>query len=100
MGVDFELREYGRIGQIKNAVLKGELDLIPVAIVTPDREIYLDFTNNYHRSGLGIAVRAESAGYDWLRIADRLVSLQFLSIIGFLVLLWMIAGTLVWLFEG
>jgi ABC-type amino acid transport substrate-binding protein len=99
LDVDFELREYGTIGQLKEAFLKDEIDVTPVASVTPDREIYLDFSNHYYRSGVAIAVRAERAGYRWLRIVDRIFSLQFLTVIGSLVLLWSIAGTLVWLFE-
>lgn len=99
LDVDFELREYGTIGQLKEAFLKDEIDVTPVASVTPDREIYLDFSNHYYRSGVAIAVRAERAGYRWLRIVDRIFSLQFMTVIGYLVLLWSIAGTLVWLFE-
>jgi len=100
LGVAFELREYDTIGQLKEAFLKDEIDVTPVASVTPDREIYLDFSNHYYRSGVAIAVRAERAGYRWLRLVDRIFSLQFLTVIGSLVLLWSIAGTLVWLFEG
>ena len=100
LGVDFELREYGTIGQLKEAFLKDEIDLIPMAAVTPEREIYLDFSNHYYRSGVAIAVGAERAGYGWLRFVDRILSLRFLTVIGSLILLWLIAGTLVWLFEG
>jgi ABC-type amino acid transport substrate-binding protein len=100
LGVAFELREYDTIGQLKEAFLKDEIDVTPVASVTPDREIYLDFSNHYYRSGVAIAVRAERAGYRWLRLVDRIFSLQFLTVIGSMVLLWSIAGTLVWLFEG
>lgn len=100
MGVDFELREYGTVGQLADAVVKGQFDVTPVAAVTSDREIFLDFSNHYYRSGIAIAVGAERAGYGWLRFVDRFVSLQFLTVIGSLVLLWLTAGTLVWLFEG
>jgi ABC-type amino acid transport substrate-binding protein len=100
LGVDFELREYATIGQVADAVKKGEIDVIPVAAVTPEREVFLDFSNHYLRSGLATAVRAERAGYGWLRFFDRLFSLQFMTVIGTLILLWLAAGSLVWLFEG
>lgn len=98
--VDYELREYTTIGQIADAVKKGELDVIPVAAVSQEREVFLDFSNHYLRSGSATAVRAERAGYGWLRFFDRLFSLQFLMVIGSLILLWLAAGSLVWSFEG
>jgi ABC-type amino acid transport substrate-binding protein len=75
LGIDFELREYGTIGQLKDAILKDKIDLTPMAAVTPDREIYLDFSNHYYRSGVAIAVGAERAGYGWRRFVERILSL-------------------------
>ncbi len=43
LGIDFELREYCTIEQMTEAFLKDKIDMIPVAAVTPDREIILDF---------------------------------------------------------
>jgi len=100
MNVDFELRTFDSIEAVANAVEKKEIDVLPVAIVAPDRELILDFTNHYYRSGLAIAVRAEKAGHGWWLTAERLVSGQFLAVIGSLILLWGVAGGLVWLFEN
>jgi len=98
--VDFDLREFDTIGQVAGAAVKRELDVIPVAAVSQEREVFLDFSNHYFRSGLATAVRIEGAGYGWLRFFDRLISMQFLTVIGTLILLWLVAGSLVWLFEG
>ena len=100
LGVEFVLREYDSIGAIAEAIVNGEVDIVPVAAVSQDREISLDFTNHYHQSGLAIAIRTEKTGHSWLQVIDRLVSFQFLVVIGSLLLLWIIAGTLVWLFES
>lgn len=100
LGVEFEFREYPTIGQIKEAAEKGEFDIIPVFTVLRENEVFLDFSNHYLRSGLATAIRAERTGYRWLHFIDRLISFEFLTVIGTLVLLWLAAGSLVWLFEG
>jgi ABC-type amino acid transport substrate-binding protein len=79
-GVDFELREYGTIGQLKEAFLKDEIDVTPMATVTPDREIYLDFSNHYYRPGVAIAVRAERAGYRCLRFRRLVLDRHFTTV--------------------
>jgi ABC-type amino acid transport substrate-binding protein len=99
LGVEYELREYSSIGEILDAVKKEELDLITALAVTEQRERMLDLSHPFLRSGSAIAVAAESTGPNWLRIAENLVSLDFLTVIGLLILLWLAAGTLVWLFE-
>jgi ABC-type amino acid transport substrate-binding protein len=98
--VGYELREYTRIGQILDAVEKGKLDVVLGLAQTEKREIILDFSNSYYKSGSAIAVPAKSTGYGWLRIAEHLVSMDFLKVISLLILLWLIAGAIVWLFEG
>ena len=57
------------------------------------------YKRQFLRSGSAIAVAAESTGPSWLRIAENLVSLDFLKVIGLLILLWLAAGAFVWLFE-
>jgi ABC-type amino acid transport substrate-binding protein len=99
LGVQYELRGYGSIGEIEAAVENRELDVITVMPVTKRREIVMDFSNPFLRSGSAIAVAAESTGPSWLRIAENLVSLDFLAVIGLLILLWLTAGSFVWLFE-
>ena len=99
LGVQYELREYSRFGEIVAAVEKRELDLTIVLAVTKQREVIMDFSQPYLRSGSAIAVAAESTAPSWLRIAEHLVSLDFLAVIGLLILLWLAAGAFVWLFE-
>ncbi|MBT8407592.1 MAG: transporter substrate-binding domain-containing protein, partial [Deltaproteobacteria bacterium] len=99
LGVQYELREYQSFGEIVAAVEKRELDLTIVLAVTRQREIIMDFSQPFLRSGWAIAVAAESTGSSWLGIAEYLVSLDFLKVIGLLILLWLTAGAFVWLFE-
>jgi len=99
LGVQYELREYGGLGEIAGAARSGEVDLIIGLAVTKRRETFMDFSHPYLRSGSAIAVAAERTGPGWLRIADNFVSWGFLKVMGFLVLLWLIAGAFVWLFE-
>ncbi|UCE83683.1 MAG: transporter substrate-binding domain-containing protein [Deltaproteobacteria bacterium] len=99
MGVQYELREYSSFGEITDAVKKNEVDVITAVAVTKQRELFMDFSNPYLRSGSAIAVAAESTGPSWLRIVEHLVSLDFLKVICVLILLWLTAGAFVWLFE-
>ena len=99
LGVQYELREYQSFGEIVAAVEKRELDLTIVLAVTKQREVIMDFSQPYLRSGSAIAVAAESTAPSWLRIAEHLVSLDFLKVIGLLILLWLTAGAFVCLFE-
>ena len=99
LGVQYELREYKSIGEIAAAVENRELDVITAVVVTERTEMIMDFSNPYLRSGSIIAVAAENTGPSWLRITEHLVSLDFLAVIGLLILLWLIAGAFLWLFE-
>jgi ABC-type amino acid transport substrate-binding protein len=99
MGVDFELRDYGSIQALTEAFVKGDVDLTPIAALTAKREVLFDFSDPYYMSGAVIVVPAQDAGQGWLRVARRFFSLEFLQVIGLLLLLWLIAGVAVWLFE-
>ena len=66
LGVEFVVREYDGIGAIAAAIVNREVDVVPAVAVSNDREISVDFTNHYHRSGLANAVRAEKTGHRWL----------------------------------
>ena len=99
LGVEFELREYG-IEQLVEAVKKGEVDIIPALAATEKHEILMDLSLPFLRSGSAIAVPAETSRLSWLRFAERLVSLNILPVIAALIILALIAGTMVWLFEG
>ena len=100
MGVDFELREYGSIEALTEAFVNGDIDLTPIAAVTAEREVLVDFSDAYYISGAVIVVPVQKAGLGWFRVASRFFSLEFLQVIGLLILLWLIAGVAVWLFEG
>jgi ABC-type amino acid transport substrate-binding protein len=99
LNVDIELRKFSRVDQIKNAIANSEVDLTPVASVTGDLESILDFSNPYYRSGSAIAVQVQGDGSKLFRLAEGLFSIEFLKVVVLLVLLWFIAGLLVWLFE-
>ena len=98
--VEYELREYTSFEQIADAAKKRKFDVMLGLGQSEQREIILDFSNSYYKSGSAIAVPAKSTGYGWLRIAQRFASLDFLTVIGLLILLWFAAGVIVWLFEG
>lgn len=99
MGVDFELREFGSTQALTEAFVKGDLDLTPIAAVTAEREVVVDFSDAYYMSGAAIVVPAQKAQQGWFRVARRFFSVAFLQVIGLLLLLWLIAGVAVWLFE-
>lgn len=100
MGVDFELREYESVQALTEAFVKGDVDLTPIAAMTAEREVLMDFSDAYYMSGAVIVVPAQKAGQGWFRVARRFFSLEFLQVIGLLILLWLIAGVAVWLFEA
>jgi len=97
LGIDFELREYSSTDYFEDAVVNEELDLVLAINVTEKFELILDYSNPYYRSGSAIAVKIEGNIHGWSRVVERLFSMHF---IGFLVLLWLIAGALVWFFES
>jgi len=99
LGVEFKLREYSS-EQLLDAVNREEVDVIPALAATEQHEIIMDLSLPFLRSGSAIAVTAEAAEHSWLRFAGHLVSLNVLPVIVLLILLSLIAGTIVWLFEA
>ena len=98
LGVEFELREYS-LGQLLDEATRGEVDVIPALAVTEQHEIIMDLSLPFLRSGSAIAVAAGATEHSWLRFAGHLVSLNLLPGIGLLLLLALVAGAIVWLFE-
>jgi len=98
LGVEFDLREYTP-EQLMDAVNRGEVDVIPALAATEEREILMDLSLPFLRSGSAIAVPAEATRLSWLRFAGRLVSLNILPVIGLLIMMSLAAGAIVWLFE-
>jgi ABC-type amino acid transport substrate-binding protein len=80
-------------------VTNGSLDAAVAAIsVTSDRERVMDFTHPFYTTGLGIAVVAHDST-PWLAVLRRVVSWQFLAVVGLLGLVLMGVGFLIWLCE-
>jgi polar amino acid transport system substrate-binding protein len=99
LGLRFDLEER-KFQDLLKGVADGSLDVAVAAItVTADREKVVDFTHPFYTTGLGIAVAYEASGHGWLRVAERFFSLEFLYVLGLLVLVLLSAGLLVWLFE-
>jgi len=94
----YEFREMD-LEQLLSGVQSNTLDAAVAAItVTSDRERVMDFTHPFYTTGLGIAVSAPS-GTPWLAVLRRLLSWQFLAVVGLLALVLVSVGLLVWLFE-
>ncbi|NIQ88829.1 MAG: transporter substrate-binding domain-containing protein [Deltaproteobacteria bacterium] len=99
LNVEFELREHN-FENVHDAIKRGDVDIILAIAGTEQREIIMDLSHPFLRSGSAIAVTAEASEHSWLRFAGRLFALNFLPVIGLLLLLALIAGTIVWLFEA
>ncbi len=97
-GWNYSYRPYDLAGLL-DAVREGKVDVGLGAITaTSARERSMDFSHTITSSGLGVAVRNQG-GSGWLAVAQALVSPAFLRVIGLLVLLLLIVGTLVWALE-
>lgn len=97
MGVHYEVREMA-LDELFAALQRGEIDIAAAALsVTAEREEIVDFSHPYYITGLGIAVAQTSTG--WMKIVLGLFSPAFLRVVGGLVLLLMLVGLLIWLFE-
>lgn len=100
LGIHYELREFGYIGDLLAAVEKGNLDVMVAVAQTEERETLIDFSNAYYMSGSAIAVPIQGGGPSWSRLAVNFLSRKFLSIIALLILMLLVAGSCVFLFEG
>jgi ABC-type amino acid transport substrate-binding protein len=99
LGVSFELREYESFGALLDELEKGAIDVLPWLNINEKYEDKLDFCHSYLRTGLAIAVPAESSTSSWLRITEFLYSEFFLKAIAFLIGMSLVAGIVVWSFE-
>lgn len=87
------------LAELVDGVAAGRLDGSVAALtITPEREDRVDFSHPFYTTGLAIAVPARKNG-SWFAVAERFFSLEFLSVLGALVLVLFGAGLLVWLFE-
>ncbi|MCB0712395.1 MAG: transporter substrate-binding domain-containing protein [Ignavibacteriae bacterium] len=98
INLKYELRETDLHGLIQG-VADDSLDVAVAALtITADREKVLDFSHPYYQTGLGIAVRAGGSGGIFV-VLKRLISLDFLSVIGGLLLVLLLVGFFIWLVE-
>jgi ABC-type amino acid transport substrate-binding protein len=95
----YELREYDSLTALLHAVQQGDVDLTPGVASTLAYEVSMDLSHSYFPSGSGIAVPASGSGFGWLGIFEQLISWGFLRLVLLLLLVWLTAGALVWLFE-
>ena len=76
----------------------GAVDVGVAALtITAERERRIDFSHAYHVSGLALAVPAPASA--WSSTLTGFFTLEFLSAVGTLALVLLVAGFAVWLFE-
>ncbi|MEE4360065.1 MAG: transporter substrate-binding domain-containing protein [Pseudomonadales bacterium] len=81
-----------------DAVADGSADVgVGALTMTAERERRVDFTHPWLQAGLAIAVPVERSG--WVAVARRVLSMEFLSVVGALLLLLLLFGGAVWLVE-
>jgi ABC-type amino acid transport substrate-binding protein len=96
--LEFEYLEFDLEGLLA-AVESAEVDVAVGALsMTPGREERLDFSHPYFLSGLAIAVRGDHAT-GWLSDLRGFFTGRFLHVVGALVIVLLVSGFLVWLFE-
>jgi polar amino acid transport system substrate-binding protein len=99
LGKPYQLREFSKWEELLDALGKKEIDVIPSLAVNEHYESSVDFSNSYLKSGLAIAVPAEGYEMQWIRIFKSILSTDMLNAVGFLFLLSLVSGTVVWGFE-
>ena len=95
----FEFIEVETVTEQLEAVANGEADIAIAAIsMTPEREILIDFSYPYFRSGLQIMTKSQQGKilFAWLSV---ILSTQFLAAIAVLLITMFLIGHLVWLVE-
>jgi len=99
LSLTYEWREYASLEQLLRGVRAGEVDAVPGIAGLARHEAEMDLSHSYFRSGSGIAVAKGRSGPRLLRAAEKLLSWSLLRVVGLLLLLWLAAGAVVWLFE-
>ena len=96
LNIRYELIETD-LQDMLTGVAEGRYDAAVAALtVTPERMEVLDFSHPYYTTGLGIAVADHSSSLDvLLQLSWR----EILMVLGTLLGLMLLAGTLVWLVE-
>ncbi|WP_246673915.1 transporter substrate-binding domain-containing protein [Mesorhizobium sp. B2-3-13] len=82
-----------------DGVVSGKFDVATAAItVTADREKAVDFTQPFFTTGLGIATPLNSQP-SWRPILHALTSFGFLQAVLALIVISVVVGVLIWMFE-
>ncbi len=98
IGLKYTLQEDDLTGLL-NGVSSGKYAAVVAAMtVTGERERQMDFSQPFYTSGLSIAVSAAGQG-TWLGVVKRFFTLQFVTAVMALLLVLLVIGVLVWLFE-
>ena len=100
LGAQYEIRAYDTIEQILEEIENHNLDVAIALMVTEQRETILDMSHSYYRSGYAIATSEDISRRGWSGFFGRMNIARVFSAIGLLILLWLIAGGAVWIFEG
>lgn len=97
LDVDYELRET-TFSEMLSGLEDGSIDVGVAAItVTTDRDRAFDFSHPFYSTGLGIAVSRQTGGI--FATASSLFTWQFVRALGALLLVLLLVGVAVWLFE-
>lgn len=98
LNLDYEYQETD-LGTLLDGVAQGRFDLgVGALTITAEREARFDFSQPFFTSELAIAVASKKTP-GWLLVAERFLSLEFLSAAAALFAVLLLAGFLVWLFE-
>jgi polar amino acid transport system substrate-binding protein len=95
----YEFREFSSLEDMLDALEKQEIDVIPSLPVQEKFESTMDYSQSYLKSGLSIAVPTEGVEHRWIRVIEGIFSKPILKAIGLLILMSLVAGITVWLFE-
>lgn len=96
--IEYEFAERDLADLLEGVETGGLGAMVAATTITADRESRIDFTHPFYSTGLSIAVSKRGQG-GWTTALARLFSYQFLRVVGLLVLLLLLVGLLVWLFE-
>lgn len=99
LDLEFTWREYANLAEVREALARGEVEVVPGLAITLENELALDFSHPFYRSGSAIATSLTESGSDWRGMPKRLFLLDVLRMLGILLLLWFTAGGVLWLFE-
>ncbi len=100
LGLRYRLVELDTVQALVDAVAERRVDLgIAALTVTAQRREQMDFSQPFYSTGLGVAVARGGAAAAWLPVLRTFLSFGFLQGVLTLLLIALLVGTLIWLFE-